>query len=332
MRRNRTRKIRVQPLAVTLVAAMFLAGSGFPGRLDAAEPTGVTGKITLSGAWALYPMVVKWAGEFKRVNPGVTIDISAGGAGKGVTDALTRSVDLGMVSRDLNPAEVGKGAWWVSVVKDAVVPTLNSENPVAGAILKRGMTRAEFTSIWMTAKGAQWTAFAAHGKQALPIHAYTRSDACGAAETWAKYLGGNQQDLKAVGVYGDPGLAEAVRRDPLGIGYNNIGFVYDAKTRRPVAGLQIIPIDVNGNGAIEAGEEFYATMDDLTRAIADGRYPSPPARALHLVSQGVPQNKAVLEFLRWILTDGQRYVPEAGYISLSPDTLRGELLKLGAGK
>lgn len=302
------------------------------GRLDAAEPAGMTGKITLSGAWALYPMVVKWAGEFKKVNPGVTIDISAGGAGKGVTDALTRSVDLGMVSRDLNAAEVAKGAWALAVVKDAVVPTLSSGNPVAGAILKRGMTCPEFTSIWISAKATRWNAFVPYGKQELPLHAYSRSDACGAAETWAKYLGGNQQDLKAVGVYGDPGLAEAVRKDPLGIGFNNIGFAYDARTRKPVAGLRIIPLDLNGNGVIDPGEDFYATMDELEKAIADGRYPSPPARALLLVSKGVPQDKTVLAFLRWILADGQKYVADAGYICLSADTLSAERAKLEPGK
>ena len=66
------------------------------------------GHITISGAWALYPMAVKWAEEFQKVYPGIKIDISAGGAGKGITDALSGSVDLGMVSRDINPQELQK--------------------------------------------------------------------------------------------------------------------------------------------------------------------------------------------------------------------------------
>jgi len=41
------------------------------------------GTLTLSGAWALYPMAVRWAEEFRKINPEVRIDISAGGAGKG---------------------------------------------------------------------------------------------------------------------------------------------------------------------------------------------------------------------------------------------------------
>jgi len=311
-----------------LLAVGMLITAGCSKQKAPAAPEGLSGKVSISGAWALYPMMVKWAEEFKKINPGVVIDISAGGAGKGMADALSKTVDLGMISREINPVEVSKGAWWVSVVKDAVVPTLNSENPVADAILKRGMTSNDFAAIWITGKMARWDLMVQGAPGELPIHVYTRSDACGAAETWAKYLGGNQQDLKAVGVYGDPGLAEAVRKDKLGIGYNNINFVYDAKTKSPVAGLRIIPIDVNGNGKVENEENFYSNLDELIKAIGDGRYPSPPARGLHLASFGQPKNKVVTEFLRWILTDGQKYVPAAGYINLPQERLNEELKKL----
>jgi len=33
------------------------------------------GRITVSGAWALYPMVVKWAEVYQNEFPGIVIDI-----------------------------------------------------------------------------------------------------------------------------------------------------------------------------------------------------------------------------------------------------------------
>ena len=48
------------------------------------------GKITISGAFALYPLVVKWSEEFQKLHPRVIVNVSAGGAGKGMTDALDR--------------------------------------------------------------------------------------------------------------------------------------------------------------------------------------------------------------------------------------------------
>ena len=89
-----------------LLTASLLMLSGCSQKSATAVPEGRSGRITVSGAWALYPMVVKWAEEYKKIHPAVRIDISAGGAGKGMADALSRTVDLGMISREINPVEV----------------------------------------------------------------------------------------------------------------------------------------------------------------------------------------------------------------------------------
>ena len=308
-------------------AAFFiLTCPDLPAGDNAPEPKGV---ISISGAWALYPMVVKWAKEFQKINPDVKIDISAGGAGKGMADALAGTVDFGMVSRDINPAEAEKGAWWVSVTKDAVVPVVNAKNPRIAELLAQGVTREKFIGIWITKKTKKWEdAVKAEGYSA--IHVYTRSDACGAGETWANYLGKKQEDLAGTGVYGDPGLADAVKNDVLGVGFNNVNCVYDSKTRKQIEGIKVLPIDLNGDGKIDEKESFYETLDQILDAINKGVYPSPPARDLHLVSKGKPANPAAVEFLKWILSDGQKFVSDSGYIRLSDEKLKRETEKLNS--
>jgi phosphate transport system substrate-binding protein len=285
------------------------------------------GEISISGAFALYPMTVKWADEFRKINPDVRIDISAGGAGKGISDALSEMVDIGMVSREIYSEELGKGAFSVSVTKDAVVPVISASNPLLNSLLIIGIKKSVANDIWITGKYKTW-AEAFGIKTTTPIHIYTRSDACGAAEMWAKYLGKKQEDLGGVGVFGDPGLAQAVKRDGLGIGFNNIGYAYDAKTRKQIAGIRVLPIDLNGNGKIDPDESFYESLDDLMKAIATNKYPSPPARELFFVTKGKPKSKAVVEFIKWILTDGQKFVNDAGYITLPKEKLSIELNKL----
>ena len=93
-------------------------------------------------------MVVKWAEEFKKIHPNVRIDISGGGAGKGMTDALAKVVDLGMVSRDIHDVEIKKGAFAFAVIKDAVVPTINANNPVMEDIKKKGLSREVALKLW----------------------------------------------------------------------------------------------------------------------------------------------------------------------------------------
>jgi len=285
------------------------------------------GTITLSGAWALYPMAVRWAEEFRKIYPDVRIDLSAGGAGKGITDALNNMVDLGMVSREIYPVEIKKGAWPIAVTKDAVVPVINASNPSLDILLSKGLKKDAGNNIWITGMYKTWAqAFGTKGT--TPIHVYTRSDACGAAEVWAKYFNKKQEDLLGSGVYGDPGLALAVKKDPLGIGYNNIGYAYDSKTKKQLAGIRVLPIDINNDGRITPDENFYDSMDDLITAIANGKYPSPPARELYFVTNGKPQKELVIKFLSWVLTDGQKYVNESGYIKLSKEKVTGELKRI----
>ncbi|MDB5025964.1 MAG: phosphate transporter substrate-binding protein [Mucilaginibacter sp.] len=315
----------------TILAAIATIGivatlSSFKKNEDKPAADDLKGTINISGAFALYPITVKWAQEFKKQHPGVVFNISAGGAGKGITDALSGLVDIGLASRDINPEEVKKGAYTIFVTKDAVVPTFNTGNPNAATLLAKGVKRDQFLNVFVTGSIKNWNQLG--GKVSVPIHIYTRSDAAGAAETWAKYFNKKQEDLLGVGVYGDPGLAQAVKKDVTGIGFNNLAYLYDLKTHKQVAGVHALPIDVNGNGRIDADENFYGTIDEITDAIATGKYPSPPARNLGFLFKGKPKRPELLEFVKYVLTDGQKYVDENGYIALSKQKIAEELKKV----
>ena len=283
--------------------------------------------ISISGAFALYPLVVQWAEEYKKENPEVRFNISGGGAGKGMADALTGTVDMGMFSREIAKEEIEKGVWWIGLAIDAVLPTLCAENPYLDVIKRRGLIKGELKAIFIEEKINDWGALldASHSKN---IVVYSRSDACGAAGTWAKYLGGTQENLKGIGIYGDPGLAEAVVKDPAGIGFNNTIFIYDIRTGQKRSGIEVVPIDLNQDGKINPEEDFYNTFDDILNAIAAGEYPSPPARELYFVSKGKPQKQATIDFMKWTLTEGQKYLKEAGYVPIEQNLINEYLKKL----
>jgi len=285
------------------------------------------GRISISGAFAMYPLTVKWAEEFKKIHPNVTIDVSAGGAGKGMVDVLNGLVDIAMFSREVSPEEQAKGAWYIAAAKDAVLPTINSLNPVYKEISVKGLKKQEFTEIYITEKIKNWSSIIKTTGN-VKINLYTRSDACGAAEMWAKYMGKKQEDLKGVGVYGDPGICDAVKSDQYGIGFNNIAYAYDPKTKKNYDGIAIIPLDVNENGFIDSTENFYDNLDKLTLAIKEGRFPSPPARDLYFVTKGKPDNAVVIEFFKFVLSDGQKYIHEAGYVALDEERLKAETERL----
>lgn len=295
--------------------------------VQAAAPTAGSkgsGGIALSGAFALYPLAQKWGEEYNKLHGDVNFDIQAGGAGKGMTDVLAGAVDIALLSRDLRPEEKARGAVTFPAAIDAVVFTINALNPVAKQIQANGLACAALERIFLNGEKLTWGQLA-NTDDKSPINIYTRADSSGAAEQASKYLGGStQDDLKGIGVQGDPGVLEAVRKDPLGIGYNNISFTYDPSTKNPVEGVLVVPLDQDGSGRIEPAEAIYATQKDITTAIAAGKYPSPPARPLYLVTKGTPQG-AVRDFVKWTLTDGQQYVEEAGYVKIASDKLQSAL-------
>jgi len=284
--------------------------------------------LTLSGAFALYPMAVKWSEMYKKTNEQVRFNISGGGAGKGMADALAQTVDLGMFSREIAPEELAQGVWWVGLCKDAVLPTISASHPYLSELQARGITREEFVKIFINGTITDWNELLP-GKPSLPMQVYTRSDACGAAGTWAKYLNGKkQEDLKGIGIHGDPALADAVGKDNAGVGFNNTAYIYDVTTGAKHPGMEVLPIDLNENGEIDAEEAFYDTFEHILSAIAKEQYPSPPARELYFVAKGKPQKQATLDFIRWALTEGQQYVKEAGYVPITEDKLAGYLKKI----
>lgn len=297
--------------ALLIAASILLAvGSSCSSKADKDK------RITISGAFALYPLTIKWAEEYKKTHPDVRIDISAGGAGKGLTDVLTGMVELGMFSREVTEAEKEKGTWSLTVAKDAVVATVNSNNPVLNDLNSKGLTIGELKELFVDGTQKNWSEY---GTGTGNINVYTRSDACGAAEVWASLFGVKQENLKGTGMFGDPGMADVLTKDVMSIGYNNIVYVYNQENHRVNDNMAVVPVDFDNSGTIEPAENFYSNLDSLRRAIETGRYPMPPARNLYLVSKGKPRNALVNDFLNWILTEGQQYVEMAGYIKLSQE-------------
>jgi phosphate transport system substrate-binding protein len=314
-------------LTILVLGTLVLSACGGTKPDPSGDGDSLSGIIAVSGAFALYPMMTVWADEFNKLHPDVQFDVQGGGAGKGVTDTLAGAVDIGMVSRDLKPEEEAKGAFWVSVTKDAVFPIISADNPVVADVLAKGISQETFAKIFITGEITTWGEVIGKPENTDEIHVYTRSDSAGAAEQWAKFGGGDaQDDLKGIGINGEPAMVDTVLKDPLGIGFGNLNSVFDLSNGNLITGVIVPPIDINGNGQADP-EEVYTVKQDAFAAVANGTYPSPPARFENLATKGKPTG-LVLIFIEWILTDGQQYLEQGGYVPLTPEQQAESLEKL----
>jgi len=328
------RKQTLTWLSLFLVMAVTLSACGTAGSAEstsaeseAGASSELSGTLSISGAFALYPMMTIWAEEFSKIHPNVQFDVQGGGAGKGMTDTIAGAVDIGMISRSIKEEETAQGIFWVSVTKDAVFPIINAENPVAEKLMAQGITQEIYNKIYITGEITTWGEVVGDPSITDKINVFTRSDASGAAEQWAKYTGGEaQEDLLGIGVNGEPAMLDTILKDPLGIGFGNLNSIFDLSGGNLVPGILIPPIDINENGTADAGE-VYTVKEDAFGAVANGTYPSPPARFENLATLGKPEGLE-LEFIKWILTDGQQYLEAAGFVPLTPEQQAESLAKL----
>src|SRR5512136_83085 len=112
-----------KPIHILLAIALLLGTAS----MVIGQVNEIKGTVTLSGAWAIYPTAVAWAEAFQKKNPGVKIEISAGGAGKGASDVINGLVDIGMVSREPDPSETAKGIVPIYILHDAVFPVVSEK-------------------------------------------------------------------------------------------------------------------------------------------------------------------------------------------------------------
>lgn len=298
-------------LSVLMVMVSSLTAAPVPKKL--------TGQLNMSGAWAIYPLAQKWGETFQKLHPDVKLNISAGGAGKGMADVLSGAVDIGMVSREIDPSERARGAKPTMVAKDGVFAIISSKNPVRAKILRTGISRQKLAEMFISQKVNNWKQL---GGPDVPVHVYTRSDACGAGSAWAATLGKYKQDqIKGIGIYSDPSVIDAVKKDLLGIGYCNLGFVFTKKGIEK--GIYLVPIDANGNGKADP-DEFIDTRDRAYHGVATGKYPG--ARREFLVTKGKP-NAIAAAFISFALSDqGMKIMKEiGGFVPVTPTERAAQL-------
>lgn len=280
--------------------------------------------VTLSGAFAIYPTAVAWGEEFQKEYPDTKIEISAGGAGKGAADCIAGLVDIGMVSRDPDLSELEKGITAIPISHDGVFLTINEKNPFVEKILEKGLTKEILTAMYIDKKKMTFEEILQiESASKNMINIYTRADSCGAAATFAKFLGNfKQENLDGIGVNSDPQMINAVLNDVNGISYVNFSYIFD-KEGKIFQGLKVIPIDVDGNGKIDEKEKISSRKEAIN-SINEGTYPI--TRKNYFFVKGELKGM-VKEYIKFCLGDeGTEILEECGTSIPLPDVVRNEIL------
>ena len=308
--------------SLLLLILFFLSGCGqkkpekVPDNLQDSQKENISGSFSISGAFALSPLVNKWAGDFMNIHKGVKIEIIESGTGQGISDLRNKKVQLAMISRPLADDEIEEGIWTIPVAKDGVATIVNDENPYLDRLMKQGLSTNEIQEIFTSSKPLLWSDLLdTTGKEKMIT--YSRADESGASDLFARFIYKKASELTGIKVTSDDEMISKVQNDPLAIGFCNLSYAFVFPTGERKEKIQIVPFDLDFDNIVDRKERPFKNLESAHRSIWLGIYPETLCRELTIGSAGKPTDPVIVAFLEYILTFGQESVKETGFCELN---------------
>lgn len=298
-------------------------------------------QLQLNGAGATfpYPIYSKWFDEYHKLHPQVQINYQSIGSGGGIRQVLERTVDFGASDGPMTDEQLGQAKVKIlhfPTVLGAVVPSYNLPG-VSGELKFTpealvGIFLGQITK-WNDPKIA-----AANAGVSLPaqdIVVVHRADGSGTTYIWTDYLskvsgewlsrvgrGTSVNWPVGLGGKGNEGVMGVVKQTAGAIGY--VELIYAVQNKVAYGSVR------NSSGAF-----VKADLQSVTDAAAAANVPddfrvsitNAPGKDAYPISSftwllipehfaSADKGKVVVEFLKWMVTDGQRYTAALTYAPL----------------
>ena len=272
----------------------------------------------------LYTLTTAWVEEFKKVTPGIKIDVIK--ADPGNID-FKKTGNLGFISHEyFSKIENNESAWKIVVGRDIIVPVINSKNPYLEEINNKGISAVKIKGLFVRPENKVWGTLLGND-QNVPVTLYLIDD-----ESFKSVISGfietNKTLIKGSAVKNGKELISAVQKDKYAIGFCKLIDIIDLEKQQVTENLVIMPVDRNGNGKIDYSEKIYSDLTVFTRGVWIGKYPKTLFSNIYSISNAQPKNESEIAFLRWLLTDGQKLINQNGYIDLTGGERQSKIDKL----
>jgi phosphate transport system substrate-binding protein len=328
------------------VAAMTMASVS----VTAQEAT-----LTGSGSSFVNPFMQKLASEYNKMNPGVKVNYSSVGSGTGIKQISDKSTDFGATDAPMTDAQLKAAAGGeilhVPLVMGAVVPIYNAPG-VSKPLVFSGPVLADIYRGKINAWNDPAIAKLNPGVK-LPdadITVVHRSDGSGTTYVFSEYLTKVSPDFakapgkgtvvnwpaeNKIGAKGNEGVAAVVQKTPGSVGY--VELIYAMSNKIAYGGV------INA-----AGKTVMATMEGVTAAAAAMKNPPADLRMSITNAEGdesypisafvyvlvykdqadATKGRALVNFLKWGITDGQKLAPGLHYAALPTEIVKMNESKL----
>ena len=94
------------------------------------KSNGAKGKIVVAGSSSVSPVMEKLMEAYKKVNTGADVELQESDSTTGMKNAIAKTCDIGMASRDLKDSETSAGLKATVIAKDGITVVVNKENSI----------------------------------------------------------------------------------------------------------------------------------------------------------------------------------------------------------
>ena len=300
------------------------------------------GQTTLNGAGATfpYPMYSKWFNEYHNLHSDIEINYQSIGSGGGIRQVLAGTVDFGASDGPMSDEQLSQAKikiLHVPTVMGAVVPAYNipgvpeeikfTPDVLAGIFIGK-ITSWSDPAIAKANPGVKFPS-----QDIIVAH---RSDGSGTTYIFTDYLSKVSPDWQSqvgkgtsvkwprgLGGKGNEGVAGMIRQIPGSIGY--IELIYAVQNKIPYGIMQ----NASGNfikaslDSVTAAAASVKSMPadfrvSITNAPGKDSYPicSFTWLLIPAKSKDAAKGKIIVDFLNWMLDDGQKMASALSYAPL----------------
>ena len=315
----------------------------------------VLAQTTINGAGATFPNPIysKWFAEYNKLHPNVQINYQSIGSGGGIQQITKETVFFGASDGPMTDEQLKAAPGPIlhfPTVLGAVVPVYNITGvssdlkftgPVLADIYLGKITKWNDPAIVKLNPGAKLPA--------TDITVVHRSDGSGTTYIWVDYLSKLSPEFQSkvgvktavnwpigVGGKGNEGVSGLVTQTPGAIGY--VELIYALQNKISYGSVQnaageFVKASVQSVTAAAAGAAAKMPADfrvSITNAPGPGVYPISSFTWLLLYEnpKDKAQGKMMTDFMKWALTDGQKYCAELGYAPLPSNVVKMEMAAL----
>jgi phosphate transport system substrate-binding protein len=324
------------------------------GSTPAALARSAGGQINGAGATFPYPIYSKWFEEYQKIHPGIQINYQSIGSGGGIRQITNQTVAFGATDGPMTDEQLKAAPGPIlhfPTVLGADVPVYN----IPGLTAELKFTGPLLADIFL-GKVKKWNDPAIaklNSGLSLPATDITvahRADGSGTTYIWVDYLSKVSPEWKnkvgvstsvnwpvGVGGKGNEGVTSLVRQTPGAIGYVELIYAVQNKidfgSVQNKAGEFVKASEASVTAAAAAAaqqmpEDFRVSITD---AAGPGVYPISSFTWILLYEDPKEKRDAqvMVDFMKWALTDGQKFAAQLGYAPLPESVVRLEMTALG---